>query len=337
MNNNHDEQLIFVTKKNHNNNFCRLIYIGLLLSVTVQLANAYTYRHKKNNTTVYISTGQTNVKANELVYCQPISGCPVDHKLSQLIWDTRNTTVLVAGLNAPLGKSYNLNIEGKFGITEGESVMDDYDWQYIGLDWSDWSHHEDTTLTESTSVDINLDINLYGNKKSKLSLIVGYKNESWAWESRGGTYIYSTIPTDYRDLSGSFTPGELGISYEQRFAMPYLGFKFQTRVNKWKFNIQYDYSNQVEVSATDHHHLRNLIFEDYYEKGTMSAYKVGVGYQIIKNFDVYFRYDAQLYEEVRGNTTYIDSNTGVIIGNCVNCAGADNSANTWTIGMSYVY
>ena len=333
---NNNKKPIFVTTKYYNTIYL-LISCSILLGISVQSANADSYKYKKDKTTAYISTGQASVKANELVYCQPISGCPVNHKLSQLIWDTGNATVLVAGVNVLIDKSYSLNVEGKIGVTDGKGVMDDYDWQYFGLDWSDWSHHEDTILNELAGLDVNLDFNLYATKKSKLSLLVGYKEETWAWESRGGTYIYSTIPTDYRDLSGSFTPGQLIISYEQQFTMPYLGLKFETQLNKWKFNIQYDYSNQVSVSASDFHHLRNLIFIDDFEKGTMSAYKMDIGYQITRNFDVYLRYDVQNYEEVRGNTTYVDSNTGAILGRCVNCAGADNSSQTWSIGASFVY
>lgn len=335
--NNNNKKFILITNKNYKKTICRLISCGILLGISVQSANADSYIYKKDKTTAYISIGQANVEANELVYCQPISGCPIDHKLSQLIWDTSNVTVLVAGLNVSFDKSYSMNIEGKIGVTDGKGVMDDYDWQYIGLDWSDWSHHEDTTLTKLAGLDVNLDFNLFGKKKTKLSLLVGYRKDTWAWESRGGTYIYSTIPTDYRDLSGSFTPGQPVISYEQHFTMPYLGLKFETMFNKWKFNVQYDYSNQVDVSATDNHHLRNLIFIDDFEKGTMSAYKMGIGYQITRNFDVYLRYDVQDYEEVRGSTIYVDSNTGAIIGGCVNCAGADNSSQTWSIGTSLVY
>lgn len=334
---NNNKKFIFVENKNYKKIIYRLISCGMLLGISVQSANADSYRYKKDKTTAYISIGQTNVKANELVYCQPISGCPVDHKLSQLIWDINNVAVLVAGLKFSFDKSSALNIEGKIGLVDGEGVMDDYDWQYTALDWSDWSHHEDTILSDLASLDVNLDFNLYGKEKTKLSFLVGYRKETWAWESRGGTYIYSTIPTDYRDLSGTFTPGELVISYEQQFTMPYLGFKFETILNKWKFNIQYDYSNQVGVSSTDHHHLRNLIFIDDFEKGTMSAYKMGIGYQITKSFDVYLRYDVQDYEEVRGNTMYVDSNTGAILGVCVNCAGADNSNQTLSIGTSFVY
>lgn len=336
--NNKNKKSISVKNINYKNTAYRLISCVILLGISVQSANADPYKYKKGRTTAYVSIGQAEVEANELVYCQPINGCPADYKLSQLIWETSSIAMLVAGLNFSVEKSYSMNIEGKFGLTDGKGVMDDYDWQYINLDWSDWSHHEDTIITESTGWDLHLDVGLYANKKTNLSLLIGYREETWAWESRGGTYIYSDtdIPA-FRDLSGSFTEGQRVISYEQHFAMPYIGLKFETRLNNWKFNAQYDYSNKVDVSAIDYHHLRDLTFEDDFDAGEMSAYKIGIGYQFSKNFDVYFKYDAQVYEEVRGSTSYTTTSTGTYQGGCVNCAGADNSNQTLSIGVLFVY
>ena len=91
------------------------------------------------------------------------------------------------------------------------------------------------------------------------------------------------------------------------------------------------------MKTIDHHVLRNLIFEDRYDKGKMSTYKMGIAYQISKNFDVHVLYDAQVYDEVRGNTIYMDSSTGALLGGCVNCAGADNSNKTLSFGTTYLY
>lgn len=335
---NNNNQIIPTTVQNYKKTFFRLISCLIILGLSIQSANAsfYQSKNKSNNTTTYISVGQANVKANELVYGQPSGGYPVDYKLSQLIWETNMAKVLVAGLTSSDRKNYTLNVEGKFRLADGKGVMDDYDWLDIGNDWSHWSHHEDTTLTKLNGYDINLDINLYGQQQTKLSFIIGYKKESWAWEGRGGTYIYSSSGI-LRDLTGTFTDGELVISYEQHFAMPYLGLKFETTLSDWKVNLQYNYSNQVKVSATDFHHLRNLIFEDNFETGEMNSFKAAIEYKFSKNFGVYYRYDVQVFAEVRGNTTYFDSGTGLAIGACFNCAGADNSNQTQSIGISYTY
>jgi outer membrane protease len=323
---------------NNKNRFYRIVLCGMVLGLSCHKATAASFETKGEKTTVYMAIGQTEVKANELVYGQP-STYPTDYKLSHLIWQTRSAPVLTAGLNLSLSKYYTFNIESKFALKESKSIMDDYDWLYTNTsDWSHWSHHDDTILTESGSLDVNFDFNLLGKKKNMFQLLLGYKEELWAWKAHGGTYIYSTTSTNkFRDLSGSFTPGQEVIRYRQNFSMPYLGLKFNTKFNKWNFNLQYKYSNQVDVVATDHHVLRNLLFEDSYEKGKMSAFKMSAGYQLSKNFDLNVIYDVQVYKEVRGNTLYRNASTGAILGRCINCAGADNTSNTLSIGAMYHY
>lgn len=335
--NNGEQFSSMINKKNKNINAYFVTFL-ILLGVSIQVVNARSV-YSDDKTTVYILAGQSNVKANELVIGQPAT-YPVDYKLSQLIWDSRNISTLVAGLSTSFGREYNLNIEGKFVVDKGNGVMEDYDWVDIGNDWSHWSHHEDTSITDISGLDFSVEYNLSGrNKKknnNKWSLLFGFRDEIWAWESRGGSYIYSTSGI-LRDDIGSFTPGQAVITYEQNFKMPYIGLKFETVSSKWKFNVQYNYSNQVSVSTVDHHILRDLIFKDNFAKGVMTAYKVGLGYNITKSFYINLRYDAYNYEEVRGMTTYIDSNTGIPFAYCLNCAGADNSNQTLSIGISYTY
>ncbi|MEJ2141046.1 MAG: omptin family outer membrane protease [Gammaproteobacteria bacterium] len=294
------------------------------------------YKASNGDSTFYLSAGQASVKANEIVYGQPAFGYPPDYKLSQLIWEVKNNPVLIGGLSYERNKT-RINLELQTSVTEGDGVMDDYDWRYIGLDWSDWSHHEDTSLTDYHSLDINFDYHFHGSDDSAWRFLFGYRESNWKWESRGGTFIYSTVPIDFRDQSGTFTPGELVISYEQEFSMPYVGIKYEGKNGKWKYHFQYEYSNWVSMKATDYHFLPDIIFVDDFADGDMSAYKIGVAYKFYSQLEGFIRYDAREYEELRGNTLYRDSNTGAIIGYCENCAGADNSSSAWSIGISYIY
>ena len=309
-----------------------LFFVILFLSSKVMSDNSFYY--EKDDRSVYIYAGMANVKANELVYCQPGGGCPVDYKLSQLIWESKNAAILTLGLKNSFSKNSYFNVEAKVLADKGKGVMDDYDWQYINLDWSDWSHHEDTELKKSTVLDISLNLNFYSHEKTNMYFLAGYRESNWGWESRGGTYIYSTVPTLYRDQTGSFTQGLRVISYEQEFSMPYLGLKYEVELGKWLFDFQYNYSNKVNASSIDHHYLRSLIFKDDFKKSVMNAYKIGIGYKFNKKYRMDIRYEARNFEEARGNTTYINSNTGAIIGDCVNCAGIDNLNQSLSIGVS---
>ena len=322
--------------KNNKNRLLKNI-VGIILALSpLQEVFSTPYKVSNKDSTLYVSVGKTSVEANELVYCQPISGCPNDYKLSQLIWEVKDNPVLIGGFSFSR-KKVRMNLELQTALTEADGVMDDFDWQYVGLDWSDWSHHEDTTLTEHNSLDLNLDYLFYGTADNAWRFLIGYRQSKWAWESRGGSYIYSTVPTDFRDLSGFFTPGERVISYEQEFSFPYIGLKYEGDSGKWKYHFQYEYSNWVSMKATDHHFLRDLIFVDDFSNGSMSAYKVSAAYNISSGLEAYIRYDAREYEELRGSTITRDSNTGGIVGICEDCAGADNTNSTLSIGVSYTY
>ncbi|MDZ7661336.1 omptin family outer membrane protease [Thiohalophilus sp.] len=280
----------------------------------------------------YVSAGVAQGKANELVYGQP-SSWPTDYKLSQLIWETRQLPMLSAGVSARFGL-VTLNLQGRLGITAGDAVMDDYDWVYTNRDWSHWSHHEDTDVTEAWAWDISLDFELTGSESMELAGVLGYKQELWAWESYGGSYIYSSSG-NFRDDSGSFTPGQPVISYEQRFRVPYIGLRFTGETLNWRFGARYLYSNQVDVAAIDHHYLRDLIFEDSFSPGEMSSYEISIEYRLSRQLGLLARYDVQDYAEVRGDTLYRDSNTGAVTGYCTNCAGADNRSELVSVGLSY--
>ena len=310
--------------KAHSSLYCYFFYCGLLIGASVQVANASSY----------ISIGRTSVKANELVYGQPSTYPRVDYKLSHLIWSAKNVSMLTAGTDIPFENGIVLNIEGKFSQSGGDGVMDDYDWQDTSSsDWSDWSHHDDSDITDAKSLDINVDFITLGNYKTKFALFAGYKYETWSWESRGGSYIYSTKYTTDRVSTGTFTSGQPVITYKQDFSTPYLGFKISTQSNAWTYKLQYQFSNSVSVSTVDNHILRPLVITNNYAKGRMRAYKIDVGYQLTNNLNVFFRYDEQDYDEVKGGSSYSGSSTG----SCVNCAGTDNLNKTLSIGAALVY
>jgi outer membrane protease len=322
--------------KNNKHGVARRVSYAVLMLIPCQTVFSAPFEVSKGDSTLYLSTGQTSVEANELVYCQPVSGCPTDYKLSQLIWEVKNNPILIGGFSYSRKKT-TMTFEVQTALDESDGVMDDYDWQYLGLDWSDWSHHEDTSLSDYNSLDLSFDHRFYGTADNAWKFLLGYRESNWAWDARGGSFVYSTIPTDYRDVTGFFTPGLPVIAYEQEFSMPYVGIKYQGESDKWTVSVQYEYSNWVSLKATDHHYLPDLIFIDDFDDGDMSAYKIGVAYKFTRDFQGLFRYDAREYDELRGSTITRDSNTGAIIGICENCAGADNTNSTWSIGISYSY
>lgn len=310
--------------KNYLSYLSSAICCGLIFVSPVQLVNA----------TTYVAIGHASINANELVYGQPSTYPTEDYKLSHLIWKAENVKMIIAGTDIQFSNGLALNIEVKSNINGGDGTMDDYDWvDTSSANWSHWSHHDDTSITDAKSFNISLDFLSLGSEENKISLFVGNKYETWSWNSRGGSYIYSTDGTTDRAFTGTFTPGKSVITYKQDFLMPYLGLKLLAQSDSWSYKLEYQFSNMVNVSTVDNHVLRDLWVTNNYEIGRMHAYKINVGYRLTNNFNLFIRYDTQVYDEVKGGSTYSGSSTG----RCKNCAGADNRVETLSLGASLVY
>jgi len=306
-----------------------ILFFSLLFTYTQEIvADAW------NSSGIYIATGKSNITANEIVYRQ--TATVKDYKLSHLTWKTQNAPVSTFGVRQRLTDFLIFNFESRFLDRQSKSVMDDYDWLYTNTsDWSDWSHHEDTSLTQAEAYNINLTFTLIGNNKNYFALVTGYKKETIAWKSYGGTYVYSD--DSFRDSSGSFTPGSPAIDYKQEYATPYYGLKLGALFGNWLYTLQAITSNNVKLEAIDIHHARNLAFKDTFEPGTMNNYKFGIGYLLGDNFSINFAYELQNYEEARGSTVRSSTVTGNVTGGCVNCAGSDNTNTTSSIGVSFYF
>lgn len=316
---------------NHN---CTAHYKILLLFTIIFTCTQNISAETWNSSGFYLATGNKNITANEIVYRQ--SATVTDYKLSHLIWQTQNAPVSLFGLRHRLTDFIIFNIEGQVLDRQSKSVMDDYDWTYTNTsDWSDWSHHEDTRLTQAAAYNLSLVFTLIGNTKNYFSIVTGYKNETIAWKSFGGTYVYSE--NSFRDSSGSFTDGSPAIDYKQEYATPYYGVKLGTLFGNWLYTLQATTSNNVKLVATDVHHARNLIFKDTFAAGRMNNYKLGIGYLFGDRFSINFIYDVQDYAEARGNTVRYSTVTGKVTGGCVNCAGSDNISTSATIGVSLYF
>lgn len=293
------------------------------------------WQEQDGRSSAFIGLGSGEGEANEFVYCQPVSGCPTDYKLSQLIWKTRDIPMLSARVSHRIDNDWAFNFKGRIALTEGDAVMDDYDWVYIDMDWSHWSHHEDTEVSTAWSWDASFDYALYDQRKFSLDLIAGYRKETWGWDSYGGFYIYSdTESGGFRDTSGSFPSGAPAISYEQQYRLPYLGLNIGSHIGPIDVEVKFEYSDWVNVEATDIHHMRDLRFEDRFKTGSMSAYEFSMGHNFSDETSVILSYKKREYDEVRGGTTTYDTTTGAIDSQCTNCAGADNESTLWSLGLS---
>jgi plasminogen activator len=66
----------------------------------------------------------------------------------------------------------------------------------------------------------------------------------------------------------------------------------------------------VQAGDEDHHHMRNLLFEEDFDNGTMIGIDFSGGYRFTDQLALLLSYHFQKYNEVKGDTTITDTVTG---------------------------
>lgn len=246
----------------------------------------------------YLATGLLNGEAHEFVYW-PDEG---NHKASELIWKLENVFMLGAGASLKPTQWLKLNIEGWSIASDGEGSMDDYDWLEPGQDWTDWSHHNDVTVTKGSRLDFNAQIPVFNNQTLTINTFLGYKSENWEWEARGGSFIYST--NGFRDTTGIFPEGELGITYEQTVNVPYAGLGLTLDANPFRLQTRILGSTLVSGEAVDQHHMRSLVVYDDFSGGNMFAFEALADFMINQNFSVGGGFYYTNYDSMTGDSEW---------------------------------
>ncbi|HKJ65104.1 MAG TPA: omptin family outer membrane protease [Desulfopila sp.] len=255
--------------------------------------------------------------------------------LSELIWTLDNVYMINGGISVQPLSWLKFNADLWVAVNDGGGTMDDYDWLVSGMDWTHWSHHEDVSLDRGIMFDINAQIPFYRLSGTVLSAFVGLKRDNWKWEAKGGTYIYSYY--GFRDLSGSFPDGELAITYEQWWTVPYLGLGFESQLSNWILSGRLLASPFVQGEAEDMHHMRNLLFKDDFGTSSMWSVDFTTTYKFSPNWGISGAVKYQHYEEAKGSTTVINTLTGEQSYYGGDAAGADNEAVLAQLSLDYSF
>ena len=278
-----------------------------------------------------LQTGYLTGTANELVY----AGSYSDELLSKLIWEIDE--LYMTGFGASIQKEWvAIHADAWFKATDGEGTMDDYDWIFGGPGWSDWSHHDDTIVSESYFVDLNCEFMIpkLSTNSFVTSAILGFKHEHYEWQARGGSYIYSSNP-GWRDNIGTFTPGQLGITYSQTYDTPYIGIGMRGSLGRFEFNGRLIGTIFAYVEAKDTHHLRNMNTVAKMDKGEMYSVDITGGYHFTDHWVLEVSYAYTKYNTVRDDSTYHYANGSTIT--WIELEGADLETNMVSIVLSYSF
>ena len=274
-----------------------------------------------------LGLGMLSGDSSELVY-NAGSGA----KVSELTWSFDNNVMLGAGLSVKFNKW--LKINGDLWVAASDdSTMDDKDWLVEGYDWSDWSHHGDTELTKGTMFDFNAEFSFYRPSNFNFFGIAGIKRDNWAWDARGGNYIYSV--NGFRDTTGTFTDGQLGISYEQDLLTPYFGIGMTGGSESFSFAVRLVGSPFVDASAEDTHYMRDLRFEDEFSDGTMIAFDLACAYHFTGGASIAAGFHYQDYSDIEGYTVITDLTNGEKYRTADNTAGLEHSSTL--LNLQFIY
>lgn len=232
-------------------------------------------------------------------------------KLSELTWDLKD--VVMAGVHGSVGygRWLRLNIGVWSALTSGNGMMVDRDWAYDPLfaaflepndqNWTHESRHPDTSLDKGTMVDLNLSVLALPAGPFSLRGIVGYKNDTWSWTARGGTYVYSRY--GFRDTAGTIPEGLAVIAYEQKYSIPYIGIGASWARPSFQLESHLLFSPLVSASDTDDHILRGARFEGEFSKGTYVGLGLNATWAFARHWAATFGAEYQTIPEIVGDFT----------------------------------
>lgn len=275
---------------------------------------------------VSASAGMLSGKSHEMVYDEATG-----RKISQLDWKIKNVAILKGDITWDAYSFLTLNARGWTSLASGSGHMDDYDWMNKKQSsWTDHSSHPATNVNYANEYDLNVKGWILQGDNYKAGVTAGYQETRFSWTATGGTYNY-----DNGAYQGNFPAGERGIGYSQRFSMPYIGLAGQYRFNDFEFNALFKFSDWVRAHDNDEHYMRDLTFR---EKTTDSRYygaSVDAGYYVTPHAKVFAEFTYSSYEEGKGGTQIIDTNTGDSGSIGGDAAGISNHNYTITAGLQY--
>lgn len=279
------------------------------------------------NITARLQAGHLTGEANEYVY-------DGGHTLSQLIWKIDDIYMLGAGVSVKPLHWIAINADGWFNISDGGGTMDDYDWMVQGMDWTHWSHHENTDVTKGIMVDINVELTPFKAGPVRFSGFLGYKRDNWEWEARGGSYIYSYY--GFRDTSGTWPDDELGITYEQIFNVPYIGIGVNGDFGAFDLKARLIGSPFVSGETIDHHHMRDLVVYDDFSGGDMIAFDIAGAYSFTEHLAMQMALNYTKYDTMKGDAEYHYNDIGVVV-TYPDAAGTDLETTMFSLSFLYTF
>lgn len=307
--------------------------LALLLTSSLTSLSAYasesTYASERfftpENISTALSLGLLSGEAKERAYN------PLDNgrEISQLNWKYKNAVIIKGNVDWDLSPWASLDFDGWTTLTSTPGQMDDYDWMDGSQkQWTDHSSHPDTRLRYANEFDLSIKGWILNNKNYRFGAVAGYQQSSFNWLSKGGYYNYS------KGDPGMFEPGKPAASYQQKFAIPYIGLAGLYRYNKLEIDGNFKYSGWVHASGEDQHYLRDITFKSKTDNQEYYSLSASAGYYITDNAKVYLQGSWNRMLNKKGSTSikYMG-----MTHNVNDTSGIEHTNFITTVGLKYSF
>lgn len=296
---------------------------------TVTGENTVNVNREDMTITTRLGIGYLNGKSTEFVY-----NADTGQKISELKWELSNIFMVNGGISVQPVYWLRLNADLWVAINDGNGDMDDFDWADGDSEWESWSHSEDLSLDKGTMFDINVEIPYQLEKSTAFSVFFGWKQDNWKWDARGGKFIYSS-DKGFRDRSMIFDDGAPVITYEQWWQVPYIGLGLRSQFADWEIAARLIGSLFVRGQDEDHHHMRDLVFKDDFDRSSMWGADLTICYRLSSYWAITGSFNYQDYNTAKGSTKITDTVTGEQDFLSGDAAGGDNQLLLVSAAVSY--
>jgi outer membrane protease len=276
------------------------------------------------------SAGYLQGDADEIVYdYETPDGSR--RKLSHLFWDLSDVIMGGGEVGYRVNERWSLNAGVWLALSEGSGEMDNYDWlDTSSADWTDYSL-SDVSVTDGYVIDLNVTYAFYRRDDANLRLILGYKQNGWSWEDAG---VYALYPEyDYVPLD---LGGEIGITYEQEFRMPYAGISGELTRGRFGFSGYAVWSPLVSAEDWDHHIERTIYFHGSFEGGDMLGLGIEARYALKDNLFLTASVEQQTIDLIVGDVDLLDYSTGEYYEG-EDEVGIENSYTVFSLGLGFAF
>lgn len=231
--------------------------------------------------------------------------------LSESTWDLRGINFIGCEATAEIMDLIRVNMGLWNALNEGSGSMEEYRWLWIDSDWSHWQQGE-VDVIDATMFDVNVAVDVVNFEGILLSVVGGWKRDSWAWVDRAE--FYRGTDKAFRDESEALG-GINTIGYQQVYSVLYAGVNARYSMDAVDFELYLNLSPLSKASDSIHYKNRELEAFQFGIHGEgetgLGSYVAGGGrasYNVTDNLFAALALDSQAFPRRDGESKITEKN-----------------------------